>query len=231
MCYKPTSEGRHLRWGRRFPAKAENRSPARQRHVALNAGLRRRTDRISRRSRLVDPADTGTIPSKIVTGRTEPLERRTFLSASSAAAALALTPRIAGAAAPAGDAALNATFQTIFEQNVQESPEQASSLGLDKGANAALKSRLDDRTAADRAEALARTKKAIAAVQAVPVTGLSRSGKLNREVVLYSLTQRTVGRVFRDPGFPQQHAHDRHRRRCRRLLCARRCVRDGARPG
>ena len=124
------------------------------------------------------------------------MERRTFLSAGSAAAALAFAPRAAGAAgaaAPAGDAALNAAFQKIFEQNVQESPEQASSLGLDKGANAALKSRLDDRTAADRAEALARTKKAIAAVQAVPVAGLSRSGKLNREVVLYSLTQRTVG--------------------------------------
>ena len=48
--------------------------------------------------------------------------------------------------AGAGDAALNGKFDAIFVDRVQRYPELASSLGLDKGANAPLKSKLDPRT-------------------------------------------------------------------------------------
>src|SRR6185369_4359819 len=92
-----------------------------------------------------------------------------------------------------GDAALNALFEDIFQERVRNSPELASSLGLDKGPNAALKSKLDTRPlAAARQEDLARNRRAIARLRAVRTSTLSDNAKLNREVVLYSLETATA---------------------------------------
>src|SRR4029453_16509234 len=64
----------------------------------------------------------------------------------------------------------------------------ASSLGLDKGANAHLKSELDVRPLARaRKEDLELNKRNIADIEAVPPSTLSESGKLNRDVVIYQL--------------------------------------------
>jgi uncharacterized protein (DUF885 family) len=123
------------------------------------------------------------------------LDRRTFI-ASSGAAALASTllsgPVLAQPRAGSGDAALNALFERIFQQNVQHSPEQATSLGLDKGENAALKGRLAPRTLAERARQLAQTKAALAELAGVDRSTLSPAAKLNLEVVTYSLTNQTT---------------------------------------
>jgi uncharacterized protein (DUF885 family) len=118
------------------------------------------------------------------------MDRRSFLKAGSATAAV--VPFAAGAAAQtapataaAGEAKLNALFEQVFQDRVQRYPELASSLGLDKGANAHLKSELDIRPLDQaRKEDLALTKKNIADIKAVPPASLSDAGRLNGEVVV-----------------------------------------------
>ena len=94
------------------------------------------------------------------------MDRREFLSLGSVAALLPSVPARAAsvqAGSSAGDAQLNATFDKIFEEQVRASPTFATSLGLDKGANAHLKSELEVRPAAQaRAEDLAIAKKNLA---------------------------------------------------------------------
>jgi uncharacterized protein (DUF885 family) len=75
------------------------------------------------------------------------LNRRRLLAASAGALALgAGTARAQGAAA----AQARALYDEIFENLLRVSPTTASSLGLDTGPRAALKSRLDDRSPAGR---------------------------------------------------------------------------------
>jgi len=121
------------------------------------------------------------------------MDRRQFLSSSGAVAALSLTPSALRAAAPAGDAAINALFEAIFQEGLDDSPESVTQLGLDTGKRAAAKGQLGDRSLAARAADLARTKKAIARIEAIDTTTLSETAKLNREVVLYSLNSSVVG--------------------------------------
>lgn len=124
------------------------------------------------------------------------MDRRRFLASSTAATALSLLPRGALAAQPgatAGDAALDALFVRIFDEGLLDSPEGATGLGLDKGALAPLKSRLDDRSLAARTRDLTHTRRSIARIERVKPETLSHAGRLNREVVLYSLNAQTVG--------------------------------------
>jgi len=118
------------------------------------------------------------------------MNRRAFLSSASMLATLALVPRAALAAgATPGDAKLDALLTSIFDANLKYAPEFATQLGLDKGANAALKSRLGDYTPGAVRANLARTTRTIAQIEAVPPATLSDAGRLNREVVLYSQNQ------------------------------------------
>ena len=124
------------------------------------------------------------------------MDRRSFLATGATAALLPLSevPAFAAVVKPGnGDARLNTLFDEIFQERVRTAPEFASSLGLDKGPNAALKSKLDTRpTAAARKEDLARDRRSIARLNAIAATSLSDAAKLNREIVLYSLDTNTV---------------------------------------
>ena len=119
------------------------------------------------------------------------MDRRQFVAASGAAAAFSILPSTAFAQG-SGDAAINVLFEKIFQESLQNSPELASSLGLDKGPNAALKSKLGANTAAERMGDLARNRRAIAALQKIAPGTLSAAAQLNREVVLYLLETRTI---------------------------------------
>ncbi|HEY0413626.1 MAG TPA: DUF885 family protein [Allosphingosinicella sp.] len=120
------------------------------------------------------------------------MDRRTFIASSGAAAlGAALLPKAAAAQPGSGDAALNALFERIFQEVVANSPELATSLGLDKGANAPLKHRLSPRTLEERARQLGRTKAALAELAKVDRATLSPAAALNLEVVTYSLTSQT----------------------------------------
>ena len=118
------------------------------------------------------------------------MDRRSFLSTAGAGAlalpfALKATAASAQAAAP-GDAALNALFDKIFDETVENSPGFATSLGLDKGDKAHLRRTFDAKPAQQaRTENVARTRRQLAAVRAVNPAALSANGKLNREIVIY----------------------------------------------
>ena len=122
------------------------------------------------------------------------MDRRTFLTTGATVALLPLTEAPAFAqAAGSGDAQLNALFEEIFQEAVRTSPTLATSLGLDKGPNAALKSRLrTDPAAIQRRDDLARNRRSIARLQAISPSTLSEPAKLNREVVLYQLETATA---------------------------------------
>jgi uncharacterized protein (DUF885 family) len=124
------------------------------------------------------------------------MDRRSFLATGATVALLPLTDAPAFAAvtkAGSGDARINQLFEDIFQERARNSPELASSLGLDKGPNSALKSKLDTRPAPTaRLEDLARNRRAIARVRAIGPATLSEAAKLNREVVIYSLETNTV---------------------------------------
>jgi uncharacterized protein (DUF885 family) len=122
------------------------------------------------------------------------MDRRQFLASGTAAGAIALAPNALRAqTAGSGDAALNALFEKSFNEAVLSSPELATSLGFDKGPNAALKHKLSPRTPEKRAQDLARVKAALAAIEKVDPATLSPAAKLNREVVVYQLQQQVVG--------------------------------------
>ncbi len=74
------------------------------------------------------------------------LDRRHLLVAGTAAALTAGAPKakVANAAATPGDAALNRYLDRVSEHVLRVNPEVATSLGLDTGARAALRSKLSD---------------------------------------------------------------------------------------
>ena len=77
------------------------------------------------------------------------LDRRDFVGLAGAFASVQLlqgcTP-VRDMGAPAGDAGSELLLAGIAEQLLAEYPENATALGLDTGARAALKSRLTDRS-------------------------------------------------------------------------------------
>lgn len=96
------------------------------------------------------------------------------------------------AQAAAGDAKLNATFDRVMTGMLPEMPSLATVLGMDKGANAPLKHRLEDNSAAGRVRLQRMLKQAIADITAVAPDTLSPTAKLDREVVLYSLNAQAI---------------------------------------
>ncbi|ALH80674.1 DUF885 domain-containing protein [Sphingopyxis macrogoltabida] len=79
------------------------------------------------------------------------LERRTLLAAAAASSLLAAmrSPAQAALAAPDGEGAkLTALYERIYNMLVDQDPEFATALGLDKGERAAAKSKLADRSPA-----------------------------------------------------------------------------------
>ncbi len=130
------------------------------------------------------------------------MDRRAFITSSAAAAALSTLPTRSAfaqtsagtAAAPSpGDARLNAAFDQVLRETVRQSPEFATSLGLDTGKDADLRHMLGDNSYAAIAKDLARNRKAKALVTAVDPASLSPQARIDREVVLYSIQSNMVG--------------------------------------
>ncbi|EJL31280.1 hypothetical protein PMI01_02848 [Caulobacter sp. AP07] len=108
--------------------------------------------------------------------------RRDVLALGGAALATAATGGAALAAAP-GDAAAEALLSGVAEDLMREYPENASALGLDKGARAGLKATLTDRSLEGRARLAAAAKARVAAMKAVDRRGLSPAATLDLGVV------------------------------------------------
>ena len=121
--------------------------------------------------------------------------RRALLAGSTAMAGAALLPRAAAAQMPAGtaeDGKLLALFDAFFNEGIDESPEFATSLGLDKGPRAALKGQLSDQSRAERDRRLARARDRLARLTAIDRAALSESRQLDRDVVEYDLSRRVA---------------------------------------
>lgn len=126
-----------------------------------------------------------------------PMRRRSFVSSAGAAALVAALPATARQGKPAGgeqDAKFRALLDTIFNDRLAENPEGATSLGLDTGKNAALKSQLSGRSPADDARDLARSKRELAAVRGFAPATLGEDARLDQDVVTYQLERSIAGR-------------------------------------
>jgi uncharacterized protein (DUF885 family) len=111
------------------------------------------------------------------------LNRRAMLLSSGAAAiAVGAAPR----ALAAGDPGLATLFDQFFQEGLQQRPETATQLGLDKGSNAALKARLSDVSTAGRAASKAQTNDQLRRLQAIDRTKLSGADRLNYDTILYT---------------------------------------------
>ncbi len=118
------------------------------------------------------------------------MERRHFLAGTGALGMAALARPTFAFAPGDADAALTALFDRIFKDTLALSPESVSSLGLDKGEWAGMKSLLDDRTEAGVAASVAQTKQALADLAKVDRAGLSGANRLNLDVINYQLETR-----------------------------------------
>ena len=110
--------------------------------------------------------------------------RRELLQSAAALAAVGYgLPVLAADTAP--DPALAALFDKLFQDSLRGNPERATLLGLDKGANADLKSKLSDRSAAGRAQAKALNAGQLAALKAFAAGRLGPVDRINYDTVLY----------------------------------------------
>ncbi len=124
------------------------------------------------------------------------MRRRDFLASASLATGAAALPRLAYAAAGSRDAQLRAMLDRFFYERLADSPEQATSLGLDTGERAGLRSKLGDASRADEAKQFARAKRERAALKAIPRESLGEAARLDHDVVAYSLDRVIAGERF-----------------------------------
>ena len=126
-------------------------------------------------------------------------DRRTLLIGAAATGALAALPlRAQGTVGK-----LDPIFNDLVQAQLRRNPEGATQLGLDTGANAALRGKLSDQSNAARAAARAETKAELARLEAVDRRTLSPDERIDLDCVLY--TRRSAVAVqqfaFGDSGY------------------------------
>ncbi len=122
------------------------------------------------------------------------IDRRRLLGSAAAVAGLASAPGLAGAREASEDARLDAMLTRHFEEALDRGPEAATSLGLDVGARARLRSALGDRSpeafAADRERAAGQ----LAELREIDPDKLGPEARLSHEVALF---QREIADGYR----------------------------------
>ena len=124
------------------------------------------------------------------------LNRRALMTTAAAAAvAPTLVPSLARAAAGTRDQ-LNDLFDAFFQENLRASPERATQLGLDKGADADLKAKLSDVGPAGQAMARAKNKDQLARLKGFDPSALNAADRLNYDTILYTLESQAAAAKF-----------------------------------
>ena len=137
------------------------------------------------------------------------MDRRLFVTSGLAAALVAMVRTRRSNARPGpvgpgyGDTRLNAAFDQVLAERIRNTPEFATSLGLDTGANSDLRHKLADNSYAAIADDLARSRRARAAIEAIDPATLSAQARIDREVVLYDIESNIVGPERFGLGSPQ----------------------------
>ena len=116
------------------------------------------------------------------------INRREAIAALAATAALPLLPGCGGDAAPAAPAAptgadAQAMLDQIAESYLRFAPEGATSLGVDSGARAPLRSQLADRSAAGQQKIADQVRQDLERARAFDVSGLDHATRTSVEVV------------------------------------------------
>jgi uncharacterized protein (DUF885 family) len=120
--------------------------------------------------------------------------RRETLAALAASAALPAFARPTPAfARPASDAEASALLDSIAGNLLRLYPEQATSLGIDKGARATLRSRLTDRTPAGQHRIAQVVRADLRRAEAIDTSALSFPVRTSMEVVKYAYRLRLEG--------------------------------------
>ncbi len=114
-------------------------------------------------------------------------DRRQFLAGTAATTALVAAP-LAAATPP-----LPALFDSLVQAQLRRSPEGATNLGLDTGANADLRAKLADQSPAGIAAARAQTGAELKQLEAVDRAALSEDDRVDLDCVLY--TRRSAAAV------------------------------------
>ena len=144
------------------------------------------------------------------------MDRRHLLKAGAAGAGLATLATFghARAAAPASspattptgsaeDQRLDALFETMLAEQLAQSPETATGLGVDSGAQAGAKSRLDDRSIQAWEANKARTARDLAALRTIDPAKLTGNNRWNHASILYSTqVSDAMNRTFATVGSP-----------------------------
>src|ERR1700710_2390374 len=126
------------------------------------------------------------------------LDRRQLLGSAAALGAAALAPP--AFAADDAPARLSALFDAFFPEGLERNPEQATLLGLDKGANAGLRGRLRDESAAGIAAAKAQTADQLKRIGGIDASALSGMDRVNYDTVRYTLESRAAMNGFAHGG-------------------------------
>lgn len=109
--------------------------------------------------------------------------RRDVLAFTAGASAWALLPGRGFAADSAADAQAARILDGITEQLLRDAPEAATGLGIDKGARAALKSRLSDNSAHGKQRVAAHLRAGLERLKPLKLDALSPTMRTNVEVV------------------------------------------------
>ena len=118
------------------------------------------------------------------------INRRNLLAGGSALAAVAVT----ACSKPVAKAAdLNTLFQSIYDEQVANSPMLATSLGLDKGKLAGLKSKIDPATPEERARLAAFYDTSVTKLKAIDRATLSGMDRINYDTVLWDFSLQSEG--------------------------------------
>ena len=103
-----------------------------------------------------------------------------------------IEPPVPGVTPPEVAAALKSAFDAILRDMLIASPALATYAGLDKGEYVALKSKLDDRSAAGQAAHVTRLKRAVDRLNAISRMQLAASDRVNYDAVLWDNSNQLV---------------------------------------
>jgi uncharacterized protein (DUF885 family) len=125
------------------------------------------------------------------------LSRREVIAALASTAALPLLGACGGARAPnrppTGEADVLSLLDEVADNLLRLSPESATSLGIDIGPRAALRSRLADRSAAGQERLAQQVRADLERVRAIPTSGLSPAVRTSLDVVRSAYTTSLEG--------------------------------------
>jgi uncharacterized protein (DUF885 family) len=121
------------------------------------------------------------------------MHRRVFLRSSAALVTAGLAMPAWAQGATAEDARLRALLDAFWEEDLDESPQLATTLGVDTGRRAAQRGRLDDVSSAGRARWVASRKARLSRLGRIDAGKLSSMGRTDLDVVAYAYRQAAEG--------------------------------------